>query len=226
MNIVILISAQTEWAEVKTHFPDSSFQSTPFGEWFNIGHAKDKNLIFFQSGWGKILAAASTQYAIDRWQPDLILNMGTCGGFRGSIEPGTIILVEKTIVYDIVEQMGDQDEAIDFFSTELDLNWLGDELPMPVKRHKILSADRDIVSADIPNLKAKYDGIAADWESGSIALVTKRNNIKCLILRGVTDLVDSEGGEAYDDNLALYKERAKTIMKTLIESLPKWISLV
>ncbi|MBI4639200.1 MAG: hypothetical protein HY731_00795 [Candidatus Tectomicrobia bacterium] len=40
------------------------------------------------------------------------MNLGTCSGFEGRIEKGTIILVERTIVYDIIEQMLDFDESI------------------------------------------------------------------------------------------------------------------
>ena len=49
------------------------------------------------------------QYVIDKYSPDLIVNLGTCGGFEGVVEQGEIILVDKTYVYDIVELMGDLD---------------------------------------------------------------------------------------------------------------------
>ena len=41
--------------------------------------------------------------------------------------------------------------------------------------------------------------MAADWESGAIAWTAARNGVPCLILRAVSDLVDSLGGEVYDD---------------------------
>lgn len=59
----------------------------------------------------------------------MIVNLGTCGGFRGEIERGEILLVERTIVYDIVEQMTDPEAAIAQYTTDLDLSWLGAELP-------------------------------------------------------------------------------------------------
>lgn len=49
--------------------------------------------MFFHGGWGKIAAVASAQYVIDRWSPELLVNLGTCGGFEGEITKGTIILV-------------------------------------------------------------------------------------------------------------------------------------
>jgi adenosylhomocysteine nucleosidase len=78
-----------------------------------------------QAGWGKIAAACATQYAINRWKPSLLVNLGTCGGFEGSIQRGEILLVDRTIVYDILEQMGDSDALIDYYTSQIDTSWLG-----------------------------------------------------------------------------------------------------
>jgi catechol 2,3-dioxygenase-like lactoylglutathione lyase family enzyme len=86
----------------------------------------------------------------------------------------------------------------------------------------LVSADRDIVTGDIPGLVKKYGAVAADWESGAIAWVAKKNGVRCLILRGVTDLVGAAGGEAYG-NIGLFHENMKTVMQGLIEQLPGWL---
>ena len=70
----------------------------------------------------------------------------------------------------------------------------------------------------------KFKVAAADWESGAIAWVAERNGVKCTILRGVTDVVSPAGGEIYDDGALGFDERAKGIMKTLVDSLPGWIN--
>jgi len=216
-HIIVLISANSEWRAVKEILAPSQVQSTPSGETFDV-----RPLTYFHGGWGKISAAATTQYVIDHFQPNLLVNLGTCGGFEGHIARGTVILVTKTIVYDIIEQMSDPEDAIAHYSTELDLSWLPVPLPYPVQRELLISADRDIVPADIPGLVQKYGAVAADWESGSIAWVAQKNRVKCLILRGVTDLVSAGGGEAYG-NIGLFHENTKSIMKTLIDQLPVWL---
>ncbi len=235
MNVVVIISAKSEWRAVKEILVPSDLRSTPMGEWFDVAldiKARDMVTRFFHGGWGKISAAATTQYAIDHFHPDLLINLGTCGGFAGRIERGTIILVTKTIVYDIVEQMSDPDEAIARYSTELDLSWLPGDGPQtmdhdqsPIVRGLLVSADRDIVAGDIPMLVEKYGAVAADWESGAIAWVAKKNGVRCLILRGITDLVSAEGGEAYG-NIELFHENTRTIMRRLIEQLPEWLPQV
>lgn len=221
MNIVVIISANAEWRVVKELYPDLELNRSPFGEHANL-KLGTWNLELFHGGWGKISAAATAQYVIDHFKPDLLINLGTCGGFAGRIETGTVILVERTIVYDIIEQMTNSDEAIQHYSTEIDLSWLGSDLPSSAIRGFLVSADRDIVVEDIPMLIQKYGAVAADWESGAIAWVAKRNGTRLLILRAVSDLVGGEGGEAYG-NYDLFIARTKEVMRDLFEQLPRWL---
>jgi adenosylhomocysteine nucleosidase len=230
MRTLVIISANAEWRVAKELFPNLAVQNSPYGEFAPLTLDIDSQepqadqqqpVLLFHGGWGKISAAASAQYAIDNFKPELIINLGTCGGFEDRIERGIIILVEKTIVYDIIEQMTDLDEAIEHYSTDLDLSFLPRVLPFPVLRGLLVSADRDIMIDDIPSLIKKYDAVAADWESGAIAWVAKKNGIKCLILRGVSDLVSTDAGEAYG-NYDLFSQRTKEVMRKLFEQLPKW----
>jgi adenosylhomocysteine nucleosidase len=221
VKVIVIVSANAEWQVVKSLFPEIKTDETPYGESFEVG-IEQWTPIFFHGGWGKISAAATTQYIIDHYHPDLLVNLGTCGGFQGRIEQGIVILVEKTIVYDIVEQMTDADEAVDFYSTKLDLDFLPRITPSPVSRGLLVSGDRDIMVEDISRLVEKYDAVAADWESGAIAWVAKRNNQRLLILRGVSDLVSEEGGEAYGD-YDLFIDRTREIMRRLMDVLPRWL---
>jgi adenosylhomocysteine nucleosidase len=215
--IVILISANSEWQAVKEILAPVRVNTSPFGETFDYHH-----LTYFQGGWGKVSAAATAQYVIDRFQPHLLVNLGTCGGFEGRVKRGTVILITKTIIYDIFEQMTDPDDALTHYATELDLSWLPNPPPCQVQPGLLISADRDIIPGDIPSLVQKFGAVAADWESGAIAWVANRNDVGCFILRGVTDLVNAKGGEAYG-NISLFHKSTKSIMKILIDQLPIWL---
>jgi adenosylhomocysteine nucleosidase len=231
MNTVVIISANAEWRVVKELYPNLDIQQSPFGEFSRLV-LDTWHLTLFHGGWGKISAAATAQYVIDHFKPDLLINLGTCGGFAGRIEIGTIMLVERTLVYDIIEQMGDGAEAIEHYSTDVDLSWLDDGRlaihsagsgKSSIVRGLLVSADRDIVVEDIPMLIEKYNAVAADWESGAIAWVSKRNNTRLLILRGVSDLVGGDGGEAYG-KIEIFHERTKTVMRELFRQLPEWLN--
>jgi adenosylhomocysteine nucleosidase len=222
--IVVLISADAEWRAVRAVIPGATPARSPFGEWFlhEVGTKAGRRVLLFHGGWGKIAAAGSTQYAIERWRPRLLVNLGTCGGFRGAIEKGEVLLVDKTVVYDIVEQMGDATEAIADYTTRIDLGWVGTGLPAGVRRGPLVSADRDILPADIPRLRETYAAAAGDWESGAIAWIAARNHVPVLILRGVSDVVGAEGSEAYG-NLAAFEAGSRQVMKGLLDGLPFWL---
>jgi adenosylhomocysteine nucleosidase len=225
--VVVIISADIEWRAVRTLFPAGApgiicEGVTPLGEWFELAGAPGP-LVCFHGGWGKIAAAASAQYVIEHWRPVLLVNLGTCGGFEGLIERGTIILATQTIVYDIIEQMGDFDAHIAHYTTDLDLSWLPQPDPPGVRRTRLVSGDRDLVSSEIAHLQARYAAVAGDWESGAIAWVARHNGARCLIARGVTDLVGSQGGEAYG-NLVLFEENTRTVMERLFGLLPDWLA--
>jgi len=224
LSAIVLVSADAEWRVVKEYYPTVDMHTSPFGEWFLIRLPSLSNpIVIAHGGWGKISAASSTQWAIDTWNPQLVVNLGTCGGFAGQVERGEVILVERTLVYDIFEQMGDFDAHIAHYTTNLDLTWLREPYPQAVRRTLLVSGDRDLIVDEILQLHTRYGAVAGDWESGAIAWVAANNNIPCLILRGVTDLVGGEGGEAYEGNIQVFYENTHTVMKSLLDILPMWL---
>jgi adenosylhomocysteine nucleosidase len=225
-RIVVLVSADAEWRAVRALLPRETVSPTPFGEWFlrTVDSSGGRQpVVFFHGGWGKIAAAGSTQYAIDRWKPERLVNLGTCGGFQGATAKGDVVLADKTVVYDIVELMGDSSEAIADYTTDLGPPRISGDLPKDVRRGTLASADRDLSPADLERLRKSYGAIAGDWESGAIAWVAHRNRVPLLILRGVSDVVGAGGSEAYG-NLAAFEEGTRLVMKRLLDDLPAWLS--
>ena len=220
--ITILISANSEWRALKEVIDPASCLPNPFSEHFFF-EIHGEPVVFMHGGWGKISAAATTQLSIDTWHPRLVVNLGTCGGLDGKISAGETLLVNETVAYDIYERMGNPEEAIRSYSTKLDLSFITPPYPIPVEVGKIASADQDIDPSMVSTLIEKFEVRAADWESSSIAWVSARNGLPCLILRTVSDVVNETAGEIYDDDLAQFDERCKWIMENLVNSLPDWL---
>ena len=104
-TVIVIISANAEWQAVKEIVAPTEIHSTRLGEYFDLPintGMSEMAIRFLHGGWGKISAAATAQQAIDLWQPELLVNLGTCGGFDGRIARGSIILATRTIVYDII----------------------------------------------------------------------------------------------------------------------------
>lgn len=223
---VVIISSDTEWQVTKELLPHHGpLQCSPYGEWCVISMdllGKAVEVPFVHGGWGKVSAAASAQYIIDQWHPHLLINLGTCGGFEGQVAKGEILLVTSTIIYDIIEQIDDYEAHLAHYTTTLDLSWFRQPYPIPVTESVMMSADKDLDRQEIPHLSTTFGAIAGDWESGAIAFVAHRNATRCLIVRGVSDVVGTDGGEAYG-NINLFHEGTYAIMTTLLSSLPEWM---
>lgn len=221
IDVVILVSANAEWRALHKVITPEGMETSPMGAWFPrevVFADGPRRAIFFHGGWGKIDAAASTQYVIDRWKPRYLLNLATCGGLQGRANKGDIFAIEEAITYDIEERMGDSAEAIAYYTVRLPTPALSGAAAESVRRGRIVSADRDIRPADVDALIRKYDADVADWESSAIAHVARRNQVPVYILRGVTDVVSDAGSEAYG-NFEGFEAEAQKILGRLVELL-------
>lgn len=223
MRTIILISANAEWRAVEEFLQPSNLINFPYGEGFDFTLG-NYQVTLLHSGWGKSASAGAMQFVIDKLHPDITINLGTCGGIGELISLDETILAEGTFLYDILDLMGSSNTQLSYYATDLDLSWLPEPFPHPVRRGILASADSDLQPEKIPILKSQ-GAIAADWESGALAWVANKNNSRLLILRTVSDLVNEKGGEAYG-NIELYEERTRGIMKQLLEQLPDWLTVI
>jgi len=220
LKFAVLVSAHAEWVVVKSLFHEPSTNRSPYGEYF-FQNIDDERVLFFHGGWGKVAAAASTQYVIDNFKPANLINIGTCGGVEGRIGRFDVVVPDKLVIYDIYESvLDDPSAATAHYATELDLPA---QFPTPAVRTTFYSADRDLTPVTLREIEDRYRPTAVDWESGAIAWVAKRNSTPVLIMRGVSDLVSLEKGEV-EGNWSLFVENTSRVMPMLVANLPRWMA--
>ena len=118
LHFAVLVSANAEWQAVKPLLTTETIKTSPYGEYF-FANVDRERVLFFQGGWGKVAAAGSTQYVIDHFHPARLINIGTCGGVEGRIQRFDVVALERVLIYDIAEAIGDSKEAIAEYSTSL-----------------------------------------------------------------------------------------------------------
>jgi adenosylhomocysteine nucleosidase len=212
---VILISANAEWQAVLHHMP-LAVEHSPYGD-FAIHAFGGEPVVILHGGYGKTSAAGSTQYAIDRWHPRVLVNLGTAGGFAPDAKVGDIALVTKTTIYDIYEAMGDAAETIADYASAVDTSRWPARLAARVVPGPIVSGDRDLVPAEVAKLHATYHANVGDWESGSIAFVARKNGVPLIILREVTDVLDADHPSPTTGDLAAWQKQTELAMATLLD---------
>lgn len=122
------------------------------------------------------------------------------------------------VTYDIYEQMSDPDEAVAYYSHEIELPPITIQKGMHAAT--IVSGDRDLFPEEIPGLAKKYNAVAGDGESGAIAHIAAKNKIPCHIVRGISDVVYSEGSEVYS-SLDTFEKASENILRKLYSLLPE-----
>jgi adenosylhomocysteine nucleosidase len=156
-----------------------------------------KEVVATTSGLGKVMAAATTQMVIDRFNADLVLNFGSCGALAPGLAVGDLILAEKVIEYDFTSDH----KSVPMTACDAGLLLkLKDHFP-GFKIGPLASADRNADTPEVRNdLFVRYRALVADWEGAAIVRVAKRMGIPALVLRGVTDVGDADLASEYEGN--------------------------
>ena len=183
-----------------------------------------KEIVATTSGLGKVMAAATTQMLIDRFQADLVLNFGSCGALDPGLVIGDLVFASQVIEYDFTSEH----KAVP--TTDCDaflLSELSRCFP-ELKVGPLASADRNADTVEIrASLFNRYQALAADWEGASIVGVARRMGIPALVLRGVTDVGDEDLASEYESNFqAVLPQVAKVAeqMTTFLAELKKEVS--
>jgi nucleoside phosphorylase len=218
MLYTIQVSSENEWSSIKSFLPVIKIISTPFGEAFTQ-FINNIECMFFQGGTSKTKSAASCQFAIDKWKPQRHFLIGTAGGVADHLEEFDVVVANKTAIYDFIFRMG---EPYEFLAKEtivnIDNSWIDfSKLPESTYEGFIATADMDVdydtrIKLQIANV------LAADWESGAVALISHLNKIPCCIIRGISDIPENSSEESSSNQGTAYLKNTPLIIKEIINS--------
>jgi nucleoside phosphorylase len=216
MTIGIQICSGAEWRATKAlrQIAAEAIHEYPYGEYVRVTIA-GRACVLFHSRRTKTRAAAACQYAIDHWHVDPLIVLGTCGGVAEGLTVMDLVRAARTIQYDCQDQRPDMGGVIAADPAWLDLSALGE----PVRAGTLASADHDLTFRDLALLR-EQDVLAADWESGAIALVCSLNGVRWAVLRSVSDVPLAPGDEDARRQIEDYARHAPAVMDKLLGVLP------
>jgi adenosylhomocysteine nucleosidase len=185
-----------------------------------LGKVGNKEVVMLISGIGKVNAAIATQILIDKYSPEYIVNFGTAGGMNCTAEIMKYYLVEKCCQYDfdLSELDGVPVGYIqDYDSVYFDCSTYNiDFLPLG----RVASGDRFNNSIkDIETINAIPCNLR-DMEGGAIGQVCTSNNVKLVMIKGVSDVYGSgTAQEQFLKNLHAVSDGFKDVVKRVIDAL-------
>jgi nucleoside phosphorylase len=220
MPFGIQICSGTEWSAVKPLLgaSENTIGRFPYGEFFRV-EISGRECVLFHSRRTKTRAAGACQYAIDHWNIDPLLVIGTCGGVAEHLAITDLILADRTFQYDSQDRRPEMG-----YMVRADLSWLRPEaFGEAFHVGAIATADRDLTFVDLEMLRNE-NVLGADWESGAIAMVCSLNRIGWATIRGVSDIPLREGAADAARQISDYRRHTPAIMGKLLGLLPKIIA--
>lgn len=210
--IGVLISSKKEFNELLKiyNIGEDYLEKYPFGEYYRT-EFRGKDIVFFRSGIRKINASAAAQYMIDKFNLEKLIVIGTCTSSNEGLNYGDIIIPSKVIDYDYI--IRELEEEIDE-----ELYLVPDQVPMPNEYYDgvLGTSDKALVLWSDYTFLASNSIDASDLESYAVLKICKTNNVKCIIIKGITDK-PMRSMDGYNEQLDVYEENLPIVMKKIIE---------
>ncbi len=197
----------------------------------SLGNFCGHKIVLVKSGVGKVNAALCTQYIIDKFNTDYIINTGIAGGIAENLEVGDIVIGEKLVQYDFdVSAIGyakgymctgiEPDKPTFFYSDEKLISEFEKTMNDKINVHKGVIASGDTFVSDIERkkeIRKTFNATAVEMEGCAIAQTSTANNVPFLVVRAISDLADNEAGKSH----AFVEEEMAEVSSSAIENLLK-----
>ncbi|WP_214747918.1 permease [Exiguobacterium sp. s189] len=168
----------------------------PYGEFF-LKKVNDTELIFYFTGVRKTNGVGANQYMISRFDLDKVIVAGTCAGIDDTYSHLDVIVPHRAVQYDCtvkeIEPLIKQS-----FIVDIPLSHYGGDFLTGT----IATADRAVVMwKDYVELN-EHEITIADTEAGAIAYICKKNDVECIIVKGISDFpTDERNTNPVDSNM-------------------------
>jgi adenosylhomocysteine nucleosidase len=225
-KIGIVCPAQMEYQTCKSVLRLSVEQSSAHRS-FSSRHDRMAEIIAVHSGPGKIQSASATQWLIDRFAPDIILDVGGAGALSPRLKPFDIVCGEFGYEFDICDIKDFSRLAKDLTSrtivpllTENGKNIL-DSFAKQVDEKRAVAFEMGNIASGECNVKESsfreelhksFKAIACNWESSAVWKTSQLNGVKVMAFRVITD----EAGENMAEQLKKNWKKASEILFSVI----------
>ena len=200
------------------------------------GTINGKFIILAQSGVGKVNAALNTQYIIDTYKPNIIINTGVAGGISEDLDIGDVVIGTYLVQHDFdVTVLGyakgymctgvEKDKPTKYYCDKELVKSFQSCLEQNMSKQKIhlgiiASGDKFISGKEIKKEINEYFGaIAVEMEGCAIAQVATKNKIPFVVTRAISDLADGKTAEYQNEFEKKMSEVSTQTIKIFLKNL-------
>ena len=195
----------------------------------------DKKIILVKSGIGKVNMAACAQHLIDKFNIDVLINIGVGGAIKDKLTVGDLVIAKDLVQYDfdlsafkhptgfipdIEKKFFDADKRI----LELAKKFYSEQEKNTDNKNnmyfgRIASGDRFVCDQkDKDFIKKKFDADCVEMEGASAAQVGFLNNIPFAVIRVISDSANSNAVANYNQSVDLVTKNYLKLIEYVIKN--------
>lgn len=198
---------------------------------FTVGTYKGQEVVLLKSGIGKVNAAMSTTLLLQKYQPDVVINTGSAGGFDQSLEVGAIVISDEVRHHDVDVtvfgyEMGQVPQMPAAFRSDEALMEMAEKAVDELGEHSYavgLIATGDSFMNDpkrVEQVRGYFpDMKAAEMEAAAVAQVCHQFAVPFVVIRALSDIAGKESNVSFDEFLPVAAKHSTEIVLNVVERL-------
>ncbi|MGF1772939.1 5'-methylthioadenosine/S-adenosylhomocysteine nucleosidase [Vibrio wakamikoensis] len=198
---------------------------------FFTGQLDGADIVLLQSGIGKVAAAVGTTILLSDYQPDVVINTGSAGGFESSLNLGDVVISTEVRHHDAdvtafgyeIGQMAGQPAA---FAADQKLMDVAEQALAQMEdkhavRGLICTGDEFVCRPERQAvIRANFPGvIAVEMEASAIAQTCHQFNTPFVVVRAISDVADKESPMSFEEFLPLAAQSSSEMVVKMVELL-------
>jgi futalosine hydrolase len=241
MKPIIIIAAVPKEVELLEKVLEYSGRVKSGGYEYVEGTIGNLRVVVCAAGVGKVNAAAATAVMIDRYQPQLVINIGCAGAYAGSgLAVGNLVVASEEVLADDGVLVSGGWKDLSYMNlpsvTQGGLNCYN---LLPLSRHAsekamqladyygvFLMRGRSATVSTCSGTRQQGDELSLRWnalienmEGAAVAQVCLRCGVDCLEIRGISNLVEERDLKKWDITKAV--EAAQRFVLKYLEELDR-----
>lgn len=230
MKIAVIGAMEQEVEALRLAIEDAQTDIIAKSE-YTVGKYAGHDVILLKSGIGKVNAAMSTSILLEKFNPDIVINTGSAGGFDASLEVGAIVISDEVRHHDVDVtafgyEMGQVPDLPAAFKSDEKLRKLAEETVSELGEHQyatglIATGDSfmsdservELVRGYFPQMKA------AEMEAAAVAQVCYQFDVPFVIIRSLSDIAGKESSMSFEEFLPTAAKHSTEIVLRLIAKL-------
>ena len=217
MKIGIIGAMEQEVAILKAAISDIT-EVNKGGCTFFSGQLNGVDVVLLQSGIGKVAAAVGTSILLSEYQPDVVLNTGSAGGYDSTLNLGDVV-ISTEVRYEI-GQMAGQPAA---FKADENLMRVAEQAQAQMEdkhavRGLICTGDAFVCTAERQEFIRKHfpSVVAVEMEASAIAQACHQFQVPFVVVRAISDVADKESPMSFEEFLPLAAQSSSEMVIKMV----------